>query len=48
MKRNINGLSYREWLAAAGKNDDNGIDAVYWDAWKAGEDPCDWKGSHHE
>lgn len=43
MRRNDNGLTYREWLAAAGKSDDSGIVAVYFDAWMAGEDPCDWK-----
>lgn len=43
MQRNCNGLTYIEWLNAAGKSDTNGLSLVYHDAWKAGEDPCDWK-----
>ena len=41
--RNSNGLTYVEWLNAAGKSDDGGLVIAYHDAWKAGEDPCDWK-----
>ncbi len=43
MQRNINGLSYVEWLRSAGKTDTAGLAITYHDAWKAGEDPCDWR-----
>ena len=45
--RNGNGLTFEEWLAAAGKDaSQRGPIRLIWaSAWEGGEDPCEWKNS---
>lgn len=45
--RNGNGLTFTEWLGAAGKDasQQGPIRTIWYSAWEAGEDPCEWKNN---
>jgi len=45
-RMNINGLTFNDWLSAAGCSSDKGkgiITLMLISAWQGGEDPCEWK-----
>lgn len=45
MHHNPSGMTFIEWLNAAGKDTNNygPIRLIWQSAWQAGEDPCEWR-----
>lgn len=45
--RNPSGITFTEWLRIAGKDENQygPIRTVWYSAWEANEDPCEWKSS---
>lgn len=50
-RMNDNGLTFDDWLAAAGRSQSDNHTPIAWVeficAWEGGEDPCEWKCDSH-